>query len=57
MMKRETKRLALSKETLRALQNHRLAAVAGGATAPCSNHTNCSVCPSCPVVTCDSYLC
>jgi hypothetical protein len=56
-MKRETKRLALSKETLRALQDQNLAAVAGGATAPCSNLTNCTACPSCPHVTCDSYLC
>ena len=56
-MKRGTRRLVLSKETLRALQDDNLTAVAGGATAPCSKFTNCSVCPSCPHVTCDSYLC
>lgn len=56
-MKRETKRLVLSRETLRALQDRSLAAVVGGATAPCSKFTNCTACPSCPHVTCDSYLC
>jgi hypothetical protein len=56
-MKREAKRLTLSRKTLKTLQDHSLAAVAGGATVPYSNLTNCTACPSCPHVNCDSYLC
>jgi hypothetical protein len=56
-MKREIRKLTLAKETLRLLQENDLAQAAGGATAPCSKFTNCTACPSCPVVTCDSYLC
>ncbi len=56
-MKRVGKRLALAKETLSQLENGMLSHLAGGLTAKLSCTTECSVCPSCPHITCQGYTC
>lgn len=60
MKKKLTKKLALTKETLRNLEQAHLDKVVGGATAACTTYTNCcsgyATCATCGGV-CGTRLC